>query len=113
MKRPQAAILDVRNINKYTKDKLPLNSAGVLSHELFEQYLIQQEGLGIPKAHKIASANESRIVQSNIPKDRRTVDYKKSEMHVEAYTPYNSKLAHSIDIVFYRNNIKGISFVIY
>ena len=113
MKRPQAAILDVRNINKYTKEKLPLNSAGVLSHELFEQYLIQQEGMGIPKAHKIASANESRIVQSNIPKDRRIVDYKKSEMHVEAFTPYNSKLAHSIDIVFYRNNIKGISFVIY
>ena len=106
----QIDIGDVRNINKYTKEKLPLNSAGVLSHELFEQYLIQQEGLGIPKAHKIASTNESRIVQSNIPTDRRTVDYKKGEMHVEAYTPYNSKLTHSIDIVFYRNNIKDISF---
>ena len=109
----QIDIGDVRNINKYTKEKLPLNSAGVLSHELFEQYLIQQEGLGIPKAHKIASTNESRIVQSNIPTDRRTVDYKKGEMHVEAYTPYNSKLTHSIDIVFYRNNIKDISFIKY
>lgn len=53
MKRPQAAILNVRNINKYTKDKLPLNSAGVLSHELFEQYLIQQEGLEYLKPTKL------------------------------------------------------------
>ena len=109
--RRQIDVGDIQEITKQTQDKLPLNSTGTLSHEVYEQYQIQQKGMRVDFAHNEASKKESKIVQSLIPTGHR--DMIGDNLVVSVYTPYNSILTHSINISFNRNNIQKITYKSY